>query len=1245
MLSKNFFIVLFILFINFSCVYANISGLNDNSGKNPFDVLEKYYSEQEYDKAIALSRKCLEKAPKEHPQRQRAYDIMILSIEGNARRKAVQEKTETAKEAKKNSDADIAEGTTYLVNKMYSEARTRFQRAIRKYPGDAETYYLLGYCEKMMGNRSDAYLAFKECVKKNPAHPRALFNLSEMSYSQKNFEEAEDFSEKLSRVIAQRLAELKQELYQQKRAELNDKAMTTARKMAALKKNLAQAQYLLGILSLRKGDFKNARKVLLLAAKLDSEPMETYYHLGRVNLQLKQYNESAQAFEKAILLGENVFRELKLNAKKLLDQGKSDEAVAEESKAREIGRRLAMSWLGISIASLKVSDVSSSFDAVNKALDYQSDLRQARYAKAMLFEKIRDFPSAQREIRELLKSAPPNSEEAKTAVAALKSMLSRSIDMTSVKKTFPGTLASARERSATLVDRRLKEMPGLEGRKSESEWEELFPVMREIRELIDIGNIPEAVVKLKALRGHHPHLVQIHSILGRLYSEQGRLTDALSSFNDALRLDPNNAEALANQAYISVLKGKDIDLALKNAQRAVEMQPARSEFRHTLGWIWFKKGELDNSIEHLSEAVKLNPGYLLARYNLGLAYYLTGNFPSALKAFETVITSKPDHVKAVLFRGITLAKMGKIPEALEVLDNLKKSLPQKEVMFSIVSDLQNKFKIASERNTDIPIPDIKHPAPIAKLLKKAREHRQNFLVSRAKELYLKCQKLNPSAFEPYYELGQMYADEGLYQPAMRVWTTALKINPNHYLLQFNMGIMAHKTGRREEAMRAFVAAQALNPKDPEPPYYLGLIAYEDGRFESAESHSLASLRIKGRHLKALSLLGMARIRLKRFRPARDAFEKVYTIAPAESSIRRLARKKLWEISRLAEPMRSPSYEDAMRQKELMLQNSDNDKNGERLRREIVDGRKAQPIRWARLTANEKIQVRKSLESFPAALPPSESASDASSARFTSSQMSSSEKSALLNQIKSFRVIDKVYPPPPPTMSSKYDIRNRPKTRQPDPSDDNLKKGIEAATKGFLSQALGEFEKAFSSSPKNLDVLLNLGYLHTIMGNFKNAFDYFGQAAVYHPNHPFGKQGLGNLYWLGGHPTEAVEQWKKTGPAFKTDKDFHLYAKSEAAWKRVLDSSPQEIEAHSQLGMIYMFTGRLPEALSEFAAVRTLAPERVEHIFYQIQTYVMLYSTSNVTSYKNQARAKLAELETASPDFPHLKSVKAYIEKL
>ena len=102
-----------------------------------------------------------------------------------------------------------------------------------------------------------------------------------------------------------------------------------------------------------------------------------------------------------------------------------------------------------------------------------------------------------------------------------------------------------------------------------------------------------------------------------------------------------------------------------------------------------------------------------------------------------------------------------------------------------------------------PVPVIKSPAPIEKLLAQAASFRGKGLVTRAKAKYLECQRLAPERFEPHYELGKMYAMSGLNAPALRSWKKARKLNPEFYPLELNMGKILHKLGRRDEASKHF----------------------------------------------------------------------------------------------------------------------------------------------------------------------------------------------------------------------------------------------------------------------------------------------------------------------------------------------------------------------------------------------------------------------------------------------------------
>lgn len=142
-------------------------------------------------------------------------------------------------------------------------------------------------------------------------------------------------------------------------------------------------------------------------------------------------------------------------------------------------------------------------------------------------------------------------------------------------------------------------------------------------------------------------------------------------------------------------------------------------------------------------------------------------------------------------------------------------------------------------------------------------------------------------------------------------------------------------------------------------------------------------------------------------------------------------------------------------------------------------------------------------------------------------------------------------------------------RAVDKGDDLVRSGLELARKGFVKQALEEFEKARTISPDNLDNLLNLGFMHTIQGNFKTAFDAYAQVSVKHPDEPLAKLALGNLYWLGGQADKAIGQWKQMKGDCKPNPDYNILRHSENLAENVCQ--PLRMVTPTQTWAWYIFS--------------------------------------------------------------------------
>ena len=1203
--------------------------------------MESLYSAGKWDEAMHVGRGIIKDAPKDHKAARRAQDLIILSIDARNKEMLANEERTKQKKRQESSQQLITEGSKLLGEKDYANAAAKFDRAAQLNGGDAQNYFLLGYSSLKADKRRAAYKALQQCLKLNPKHERALFHIAGLSYEFNQGEEAEEYSGRLIETIESKLAELKEIFIAQRSESLNDKAVATARRMAALRNNLAQASHMHGVLTHKRKDYITAVKSFERATKLNPAAAENWYYLGSSFLHLKVYHQAALSLEQAVLIRETRLRDLAANAGRLLDSGKSDEAVAAELETRKLKEEIAKSLYILAIANGKKKEIAEAISNIDRALELKPDFVEGRYTRAILLAEKNHLEEALDQMRRVLKDSPPKSEQAKKAIRTITMFM----DMIA-RRDNPGEFAAAKAPSrAVEVDQYAKDMPGLGGKASEVRLEQAFERLREVSQLINVRNYAEAVRRLLYLRTQHPDIADIHAILGHCYMEMGRIGDAEPCFEQAIVLNPRHAEALNNLAYVLATRVENLDKALEYATRALAENNLRAEFHHTMGWVLFKTGEVAKSILSFDQALSIKPNYLLARYNLGLAYYIAQNFSAALDAFNSVLALEPNHHKALLFKSISLARTENAEEAIATLEGLRGKLDGKSVLGRVVTDLHARLKLAHERNDELPVPQIKSPAPIERLMAEAADFRSKGLVTRAKEKYLECQRLAPERFEPHFALGEMYAESGLNVPALSSWERAEKLNAEYFPLQLNMGKMHHKLGRPARAREYFTRAQALREKDAEPRYYLGLIAYEEQKFESAESHALAALRLKPNFYKSMALLGMVRIRLNRLKPARDIYETLYAKAPADSSIRRHARKKIWEITRMMAPAQYPSVEDALEVKEQMVKKASGGDDAKNFKPAPSDEAAFAEYGRNTMTTDDKMWVLSQLEKFGNISTPTPIAP--LRREVTAETMGNREKKWMVRKLQGFGPQGNKYTLPAEMKVQKYSIKTTEKatTRPADKSDELTRSALALAEKGFISEAITEFEKARSMSPENLETLLNLGFIHTIQGNFKSAFEAYAQATVSHPREPLARLALGNLYWLGGQADEALKQWKLIKGQFNPDPEFSILPKSERIWQRMLEIDPVDPDAHSNLGLVYMFAGDLNKALAEFQAVTQLEENRREHEFYKAQILVLLYLNKSNNNHRREADQILAGLSEGAEPFPHAERLKNFVKNL
>ncbi len=120
------------------------------------------------------------------------------------------------------------------------------------------------------------------------------------------------------------------------------------------------------------------------------------------------------------------------------------------------------------------------------------------------------------------------------------------------------------------------------------------------------------------------------------YSFTGEKDRAIADYNQALKLNPNLAQAYYNRGIAYGAKGEN-DRAIADYNQALKLNPNYADAYVGRGNAYSDKGENDRAIADYNQALKLNPNLAKAYGGRGLAYRDKGDKQKAIADFQTCL--------------------------------------------------------------------------------------------------------------------------------------------------------------------------------------------------------------------------------------------------------------------------------------------------------------------------------------------------------------------------------------------------------------------------------------------------------------------------------------------------------------------------------------------------------------------------------------------------------------------------------
>jgi len=223
---------------------------------------------------------------------------------------------------------------------------------------------------------------------------------------------------------------------------------------------------------------------------------------------------------------------------------------------------------------------------------------------------------------------------------------------------------------------------------------------------------------------------------------QGKLAEAITAYEQALALDPDDVLLYIPLARLLTLEGRTVE-AVRHAQQATGMAPENARAWAVLGMAYDWKGNVPEAIDACKRAIELDPTYAEGYAYLAEAYADAVRWAEATETAQTALQLDGHSVDAHRNYGYVLERQANYWEAVEAYERALEIHPNLAYIH-----------IAAGRNY-IALGDF----------------------DAAVDSFQRAIEINPDDAEAYSGLGRAYYDIGEYEQAETYLKKAIEVDP------------------------------------------------------------------------------------------------------------------------------------------------------------------------------------------------------------------------------------------------------------------------------------------------------------------------------------------------------------------------------------------------------------------------------------------------------------------------------------
>jgi tetratricopeptide (TPR) repeat protein len=398
------------------------------------------------------------------------------------------------------------------------------------------------------------------------------------------------------------------------------------------------------------GDNKGALAALERAIRADPKSAEIKAEVAAFHFRRNQRPEAERAAQEALALDpENV------EANKVLGNiyaAAVDAAARQRTPPPDLQKTLAAAIVHLerAVAGLQGTDanllytlggmyvrsgaIEKAVQTLTRVLGQNPNSAQARLALAQAYAQGKDLQSAIGVLEEIVQDDP----RVAAALGEYQERAGRPMDAVTSYTMALAVQPNSRElkfrRIAALYN--AKEFGRAAGFAAEARRQHpedaRFPQLQ-ARALFDAGDRSAAFAVLESAIKTFPKDAAPQYALADLYQDAGRDDDAERVLRQVLASSPNDPTALNYLGYHLAVRGNQLDEAIRLVRRALEADPDNGAFLDSLGWAYFRRGDLDEAEKYLESAATQLPENSEILDHLGDLYARQGRLQDAIGAW------------------------------------------------------------------------------------------------------------------------------------------------------------------------------------------------------------------------------------------------------------------------------------------------------------------------------------------------------------------------------------------------------------------------------------------------------------------------------------------------------------------------------------------------------------------------------------------------------------------------------------